>query len=102
MCGNCWEKIETYRVQWGFLSQLVTLKWLVVYRTVYILSEEENLLQPVTTINVKRTPLSQSGNNSFPCTIPWHGLNGHRGHHTFLGNCAPTPPLSQHFALIEK
>ena len=23
-------------------------------------------------------------------------------HYTFLGNCPPTPPLSQHFALIEK
>ena len=22
--------------------------------------------------------------------------------YTFLGNCPPTPPLSQHFALIEK
>ena len=89
-----------YRVQWGFLSQLVTLKGLVVYRTVYILSEEENLPQPVTTINVKRTPLSQSGNNSLPCTSPWYGLNGHRDH--FRGNCPPTPPLSQYFALSEK
>ena len=24
------------------------------------------------------------------------------GHYTFLGNCPPTPPLSQHFALSEK
>ena len=62
--------LGTYRVQWGFLSQLVTLKGLVVYRTVYILSEEENLPQPVTTINVKRTPLSQSGNNSLPAPVP--------------------------------
>ena len=23
-------------------------------------------------------------------------------HYTFLGNCPPTPPLSQHFALSEK
>ena len=23
-------------------------------------------------------------------------------HYTFLGNCPPTPPLSQHFALGEK
>ena len=23
-------------------------------------------------------------------------------HHTFLGNCPPTPPLSRHFALREK
>ena len=25
-----------------------------------------------------------------------------RGHYLFLGICPPTPPLSQHFALIEK
>ena len=84
------------------LLPLVTLRGLDVYRTVYILSEEENLLQPVTTINVKRTPLSQSGNNSLPSTIPWYGLNVHSDHYTFLGNCPPTPPLSQHFALTEK
>ena len=62
------------------LLPLVTLRGFVVYRTVYILSEEENLLQPVTTINVKRTPLSQSGNNSLPSTSPWYGLNGHSDH----------------------
>ena len=84
------------------LLPLVTLRGLVVYRTVYFLSEEENLLQPVTTINVERTPLSQSGNNSLPSTSPWYGLNGHSDHYTFLGNCPPTPPLSQHFAPTEK
>ena len=84
------------------LLPLVTLRGFVVYRTVYILSEEENLLQPVTTINVKRTPLSQSGNNSLPSTSPWYGLNGHSDHYTFLGNRPLTPSLSQHFALTEK
>ena len=84
------------------LLPLVTLRGFVVYRTVYILSEEENLLQPVTTINIKRTPLSQSGNNSLPSTSPCYGLNGHSDHYTFLGNCPPTRPLSQHFALTEE
>ena len=84
------------------LLPLVTLRGLVVYRTVYFLSEEENLLQPVTTINVKRTPLSQSGNNSLPSISHWYGLNGHSDHYTFLGNCPLTPSLSQHFALTEK
>ena len=83
------------------LLPLVTLRGLVVYRTVYFLSEEENL-QPVTTINVKRTPLSQSGNNSLPSISPWYGLNGHSDHYTFLGNCPLTLSLSQHFALTEK
>ena len=84
------------------LLPLVTLRGLVVYRTVYILSEEENLLQPVTTINVKRTPLSQSCNNSLPSISHWYGLNGHSDHYTFLGNCPLTPSLSQHFAIAEK
>ena len=44
-------------------------------------------------------------------SIPVYGL-GHgvlcmaekleTDHYTFLGNCPPTPPLSQHFALSEK
>ena len=29
-------------------------------------------------------------------------LRVHQDHCTFLGNCTPTPPLSQHFALSEK
>ena len=39
--------------EWG-----ITLKELVVYMTDYILTEEENHLQPVTTVDVKQTPLS--------------------------------------------
>ena len=29
-------------------------------------------------------------------------LTKFKDHYTFLGNCPPTPPLSQHFALSEK
>ena len=52
------------------LLPLVTLRGLVVYRTVYFLSEEENLLQPVTTINVKRLLYHKVVTTAFPAPVP--------------------------------
>ena len=36
------------------------------------------------------------------CLKQGKGLGLVWDHYTFLGNCPPTPPLSQHFALSEK
>ena len=34
--------------------------------------------------------------------VPSHDAMRASDHNAFLGNCPPTPPLSQHFALREK